>query len=449
MSDQPSVVIVGAGPCGIGAARELARLGHRDWKVLERSDGAGGLAGSVVDPQGFTWDFGGHVVFSHYGEFDKLLEDVMGDDVFHHERSSYIRFQDRWVPYPFQNNLRYLPPEPAYECILGLIEAPGGNTSMDFAQWMDATFGGGITQHFMRPYNFKVWAMPAERMASGWIGERVSVVDHRRALRSMVLSEDDAAWGPNNLFMFPASGGTGEIYRRAALALGDRVVYKQDVVSIDAEEKRLVMSDGSEQSYDSLISTMPLDKLVRTLVRCPDAVRAAAEELEHNGVYMVGVGCEAPVKDDRSWMYFPHDETPFYRATNFAKYSPNNVPDGDTSRFSSFMTETAYSRYKPETREGLEDRVENGLRRVGLLPEDAAVVSRHVEDIPYAYPVPTLSRDRALATIQPWLMQHGIYSRGRFGAWKYEIGNMDHAVKMGIDVARLIVERTPEEVWTL
>jgi hypothetical protein len=46
-------------------------------------------------------------------------------------------------------------------------------------------------------------------------------------------------------------------------------------------------------------------------------------------------------------------------------------------------------------------------------------------------------------------MEQGIYSRGRFGSWKYEIGNMDHAVKMGIDAARLVAEGTPEEVWTL
>jgi UDP-galactopyranose mutase len=60
-----------------------------------------------------------------------------------------------------------------------------------------------------------------------------------------------------------------------------------------------------------------------------------------------------------------------------------------------------------------------------------------------------LKRDDALAKIQPWLMANDIYSRGRFGSWKYEIGNMDHAVKMGIDAARLLVNDTPEELWTL
>lgn len=448
MANTPNIVIIGAGPCGLGCARELGKLGHNRYQVVERGATAGGHAGSVVDPQGFTWDFGGHVVFSHFGEFDRILEEVMGDEVYHHERSSYIRFDDRWVPYPFQNNLRHLPPEPAYECILGLIEAPGGDPSMDFAQWMEATFGGGITHHFMRPYNFKVWATPPERMASTWIAERVSVVDHKRALRSMVFEEDDAAWGPNNLFMFPAVGGTAEIYRRLAHIIGDRILYRREVVAVDAEEKRVVYSDGSEDHYDSLVSTMPLDKLVRCLEHCPDNVRAAADDLEHNGVFMVGIGYETPLKDDKSWMYFPQDHAPFYRATNFAKYSPANVPDGDTAKYSSYMTEISYSRYKPESADGLADRVEKGLRAAGVVDGRPSIASMHVEDLGYAYPVPTLKMDAALELIQPWLMSHDIYSRGRFGTWRYEIGNMDHAVKMGIDVARLIVRGKPEELWT-
>jgi predicted ABC-type sugar transport system permease subunit len=66
----------------------------------------------------------------------------------------------------------------------------------------------------------------------------------------------------------------------------------------------------------------------------------------------------------------------------------------------------------------------------------------------YAHPVPTLGRGRALTTIQTWLEEHRIFSRGRFGSWRYEIGNMDHAVKMGIDIARRLVEQRPEELWT-
>jgi UDP-galactopyranose mutase len=442
------VAIIGAGPCGLACARELERLGFAQWRIYERGAEAGGHAGSVRDPAGFTWDFGGHVVFSHYGEFDALLDEVMGDDVYEHERSSFVHFDGARVPYPFQNNLRYLGPELALECLVGLMEAPGGSPDGDFAAWMEATFGRGITRLFMRPYNVKVWATPLERMSATWIADRVSVVDFRRALRSVLLAEDDVGWGPNNTFKFPRRGGTGEIYRRLAASLGERVRFEREVTGIDAKQRLLRFADGSEEGYDALVSTMPIDRLVAALDRCPGRVGEAAASLEHTGVRVVGVGYEAPPGEGWSWMYFPDGSIPFYRVTNFAKYSPENVPGGDTGTYASFLTETSYSSHRPPPESGLEQAVTDGLAATGIAPAEANIASVHMMDAEYGYPVPTRGRDRALRTIQPWLVDRGIYSRGRFGSWRYEIGNMDHAVKMGIDVARRIVEGRAEEIWS-
>jgi len=83
---------------------------------------------------------------------------------------------------------------------------------------------------------------------------------------------------------------------------------------------------------------------------------------------------------------------------------------------------------------------------VGLVEPDADVASVHLIDVEYAYPVPTLNRDRALQVIQPWLAEREIYSRGRFGSWRYEIGNMDHAVKMGVDAARRLLQGSAEDI---
>ena len=438
------VLIIGAGPCGLACARELDRLGHRDWLILERAREPGGLASSVLDPAGFTWDLGGHVVFSHFGEFDTLMDEVMGGEVRRHERSSYVRFGARWIPYPFQNNLRWLPADVRDECLAGLAAAPGGEPGMDFASWMRAVFGPGITRHFMHPYNAKVWGTPASEMSSQWIGERVSVVDYERALRNVREGRDDVAWGPNNTFAFPAAGGTGEIYRRLAARFPERIRYESTVVEIDPAARQLRIAGDEPLDYDAVVSSMPLDQLVAALRDCPGQVRAAAGRLAHSGIYMVGIGYEAPLRDDRSWLYFPEATAPFYRVTNFAKYAAANVPGGDTSRYCSFMTETSYTEHRPERREGLEQRVEAALRAAGLVRGRPTVASAHVEQVPYAYPIPTLGRDRALAGIQPWLAAQGILSRGRFGAWRYELGNMDHAVKMGIDAARRLITGSDE-----
>jgi protoporphyrinogen oxidase len=312
---------------------------------------------------------------------------------------------------------------------------------------MERTFGEGITRLFMRPYNLKVWATPPELMSATWIAERVSVVDHKRALKSVLLGLDDVGWGPNNTFRFPRSGGTGEIYRRLADRLGARVRYGSELAGVDTERRVIRFADGRSTTYDALVSTMPIDLLVAAIEDCPSDVRTAAASLEHNGVWIVGVGCESPLTDDRSWLYFADPAVPFYRVTNFAKYAAANVPGGDTDRYSSYMSETAYSTHRPRNPNTLEKDVVEGLVSTGLLEDGVPIASLYTLDIEYAYPVPTLGRDAALAVVQPWLMERGIYSRGRFGSWRYEMGNMDHAAKMGVDVARLLVEGRPEELW--
>jgi protoporphyrinogen oxidase len=422
-------------------------MGHSNWLVVERSACVGGHAASVVDPAGFTWDLGGHVVFSHFGEFDALLDEVMGDDVNEHERSSFIRLGDRWIPYPFQNNLRYLGRELADICLAGLRDAPGGDPDMDFATWIEATFGPGITTHFMRPYNEKVWATPLDGMSAKWIADRISVVDFRRARENVVEGRDDVGWGPNNMFKFPRSGGTGEIYRRLAARFPDRIAFGRELEEVDVAAKTARFSDGAVEEFDALVSTIPLDRLVTAVRSCPSDVRAAATALEHNGFVMVGVGYEAPLEDDRSWMYFPEGRTPFYRATNFAKYARANVPGGDADRYCSYLTETSYSAHSARPGNELQRLVPEALEANGLVRTGTPIASIHTVDLEYAYPIPTRDLDATLAAIQPWLMNHDVYSRGRFGSWRYEMGNMDHAVKMGIDVARLLVEARPEELW--
>jgi UDP-galactopyranose mutase len=447
------VVVVGGGPTGLASLRELVRLGHTDVVLLEAASFPGGLAASFTDPQGFTWDRGGHVVFSHYGEFDQLLLDTMGSEVELHDRSSFVYLDGTWVPYPFQNNLHRLPPDARERALIGLVEAqltprPDRDHEPDFDTWMESMFGPGVCDMFMRPYNAKVWAWPAHLMSARWIAERVAAVDWRQAVRNVVHDEDDLAWGPNNRFAFPASGGTGEIYRRAARPVEHLVRYDAEVAVVDVTAHEVHLTDGSCERYDELVWTGALDLLVAAIREAPRSVRDAATHLAHNSVTIVGLGYEQPLTDDRSWMYFPGADIPFYRATNMAKYAAANVPDSRTDIYSSWMTEVASSPHRPLQHEDLVDRVDAALRRVGLVDPDASRVTVHVDHIDRGYPVPTLDRDAALATIQPWLAEHDVYSRGRFGAWKYELGNMDHSVKQGIDIARFIVDGTPEEAWS-
>lgn len=436
------IIILGAGPCGLGAAYHLDKLGYRDWTLYEKEEYVGGLSASFVDDQGFTWDVGGHVLFSHYGYFDTAVAEALGDGYNELQRESWVRMLQTWVPYPFQNNVRYLPDDALRECVEGLRSLAGSpGEAANFKEWMDAVFGTGIVKYFMEPYNKKVWGTPLEKMSKGWIAERVSVVDLARIERNIAQGLDDLSWGPNNTFKFPKEGGTGAIFRAIAARFADRINLGCQMLSIDSAARVITFADGRSERYDILINTSPLDLLVSACTDSPERLREEAKGLVHNGGLIVGVGVEAPRDDSKCWMYFPESNSPFYRVTNFHNYAAANVPAADTSRYSSLMCETTYSPTKPEDKAGIVEWTVRGLANSGLMEEGEVerVVSRYLIDIPYSYPVPTLSRDGALAAIQPWLEERGIFSRGRFGAWRYEVGNMDHSFMQGVELVERLL----------
>jgi len=446
----PKIVILGAGPCGLGAAHRLQELGLADWQLFEKAPCVGGLSTSFLDPAGFTWDVGGHVLFSHYDYFDAAVAGALGDAYHEHQRESWVRILQTWVPYPFQNNVRFLPDAALKDCVEGLRALSGSpEQAANFRQWMDTVFGAGIVKFFMEPYNAKVWGVPLCSMSKEWIAERVSVVDLARIERNVAQGLDDLSWGPNSTFKFPKSGGTGAIYRGIARPLADRIHLDHEMVSIDPEAREVRFANGRIERYDILINTSPLDLVVEALTGVPEQVRGAALDLVHNSGLIVGLGIKAARRDSKCWMYFPEATSPFYRVTNFHNYAANNVPEGDVGRYSALMCETTYSPTKAEEKSSIVEATVQGLVNSGMLSEAERerIVSRYLIDIPYSYPVPTLGRDRALDAIHPWLEVKGIYSRGRFGAWKYEVGNMDHSFMQGVEAVNRVLGRGTEPTF--
>ena len=65
----------------------------------------------------------------------------------------------------------------------------------------------------------QVWAIPTNLMQCNWLGERVATVDVDRAITNVINNKEDAGWGPNAVFRFPTSGGTGAIWKGVAKLL--------------------------------------------------------------------------------------------------------------------------------------------------------------------------------------------------------------------------------------
>ena len=165
-----------------------------------------------------------------------------------------------------------------------------------------------------------------------------------------------------------------------------------------------------------------------------------------------------------SQLYFPEDNCPFYRATIFSNYSPYNQPEAsvklptlyhaDGSKpassdpkegpYWSIMLEISQSSLKPVDVENiLKDSIQGLINTEMIKPEDE-IVSTYHRAFDHGYPTPSLEREGVLKELLPKLQDLGIYSRGRFGSWRYEVGNQDHSFMLGVEAVDAITQGAVE-----
>ncbi|PGH29015.1 hypothetical protein GX50_08247 [[Emmonsia] crescens] len=469
------VLVIGAGPTGLGAAKRLNQIDGPSWLILDSNETPGGLASTDVTPEGFLYDVGGHVIFSHYKYFDDCIDEALpkDGDWYTHQRISYVRCKGLWVPYPFQNNISMLPKEDQVKCLDGMIDAAlesrvANTKPKDFDEWILRMMGTGIADLFMRPYNFKVWAVPTTKMQCAWLGERVAAPNLKAVTRNVVLQKTAGNWGPNATFRFPARGGTGGIWISVANTLpkeNTRFGEHGKVNKVNAGNKTVVLADGTTVGYQKLISTMQVDTLVEQMG--DKELVELSKDLFYSSTHVIGVGIrgERPERiGDKCWLYFPEDNCPFYRATIFSNYSPHNQPAADKrlptqqlangakpsnpspqpGPYWSIMLEVSESSLKPVNSATLLADSIQGLINTEMLNPTDEIVSTYHRCFDHGYPTPSLEREGVLTQLLPRLQAQDIWSRGRFGSWRYEVGNQDHSFMLGVEAVDNIVNGAVE-----
>lgn len=189
--------ILGAGPTGLSAAYHYGAGSL----LLERNREVGGWCRSIED-NGFTFDYAGHIMFSHDPYVLGLYEKLLGDNMHWQDREAWIYSQGVYSRYPFQGALYGLPPAVIKECLLGAIAArfpnagtvsadsadaphvngPGSLIPDNFEQFIQQVWGDGIGKHFALPYNQKLWTVPLSEMETSWLGGRVPLPDLEQIL---------------------------------------------------------------------------------------------------------------------------------------------------------------------------------------------------------------------------------------------------------------------------
>ena len=227
---------------------------------------------------------------------------------------------------------------------------------------------------------------------------------------------------------YPKKGGFRSILDKCRKGLDIR--FNKEVVRIDTKSKIVYFSDNTTQSYDRLISSLPLPDIAKMIDDAPANVLNAAASLRHTSGYMVSLGFKRPDVAKYLWFYIYDEDILSSRVYSPSLKSPDNAPKGCSSLQAEIFFDSKTR--IPNKNEVLENTIDKFVA-MGLFKEDEIVV----KDIRFEkYANVTFDHDiyKNRDMILEFLRQSGIESIGRFGKWEYLWTHQ--AFKSGMDAAK-------------
>jgi UDP-galactopyranose mutase len=426
MSNHGNKIILGAGLAGLSAAY------HGGGKIYEKNDIVGGTCMSPKT-DGYIFDLGIHVLHTKNEYVLNLLIndlEIKFDEI---ESSSWIYSFERLSRYPFQANTFGLPVSVVKECLISFIDAyiesKKNNDNFEYKnyeEWIIAKFGKGIARNFMIPYSDKFWTVSPKELTTDWISQQIPMPSLDEVIEG-ALTDQKKRFGPFAKFKYPIKDGIAAI-PNAFVKYGINVSLNKEAVKIDLKRKEIKFSDGSTDSYDVLVSTIPLPDLIK-LVEAPEAVLKAVDKLRHNSILCINLGIDNSQLNNYHFIHFVEKEYSFCRICFLKNLSPFNAPEGK----SSVSAEVSYSDYRLIDKDNIIDVVINDLVRTNILSKEDKIEFRDLIDIKYGYVIFDQNRKESLKIIKSFLNENSVLLAGRFSNWEYQW--IDDAILDGKKVA--------------
>jgi protoporphyrinogen oxidase len=421
MAETP-VVILGAGPAGIAAALTLGPTAL----VLERSAEIGGLTCSF-EYHGVIFDLGGHSFHTPHPEVRCLVFDSL--EMYEQKREARCYASGSLINYPFQKYFNDLTDRRVIDdCIRGLENADGGAKAFDLEHHIYGRFGAGIAEHFLLPYNRRLWGENLQRISDDWVGERIATAS---------VSEESFETGGgkrtplqnDTTVAYPAKGGFGEITKSLAAKVRN-LRLGVSIVRIDPKAKKVFTETGEVISWQRLVSSLPLNKLLAIIDGAPAELRRETDRLEFVPLKLVCAVIGRPIETSIQRVYCAEPQFPAHKIV-----VANNSSDCLRALpCHGILGEVVHRSGESVHPHMIEARFTSSLVEVGLIDDSREIAATMTTDVHYAYPVPTLDRPEIVARAQYWLEEHGIYTIGRFGEWAYI--NSDEAMFRGLTLGR-------------
>lgn len=430
------IAIIGGGVAGLSLGLLLDKKKY-DVEILEKNNEPGGHMRSMT-AAGFTFDWvGAHILFSKNQAVLQFIKDVLYPNIYQAKRNNQISYKNCLVKYPYENDLASLPPQDKYEALYNyLFNETKFAKPKNLKEWLLDTFGKGICEQYLFPYNEKVWNVAVEDLSMVW-ADRIPKPPVEDVIKS-ALGWKTEGYTHQLYFYYPKYGGIDAFTKSLAQIVRNNITVGVDIKRVwrDQNEWVLVDQNKTERRYDIVINTSPIQAFVKTAeLKYTAAELAAIDGLVQNPMITVMIGVNKPDPNRFTAIYFPEPEFLVNRLAYDSVFSPYNDPVGQHGMVAEITCKLTDQAWKM-TDEDLIEHVVSNLEQRELL-DRAAVIHTSVRRMPYAYVV----YDKNYAKNQPvavgaFTKNANLYMFGRFAEHLYF--NSDQIIEHALDLATTI-----------
>jgi len=417
-------IILGGGLAGLGAARSIPGS-----VMYEAKDHAGGHCYSRRQ-HGIYFDEGAHICHAKDEQWKKDIFANAGDVITIPQSKVSNWWHGHWLTYPVQNHLRNLPGElrdRALGEILAAQSAPAQTPPPNYDAWCRSQYGNFLTDQFYREYTEKYWRTRMLDMDIDWLAGRLLPSQLER-IKAGAFGEVDEKQSVFSSFHYPARGGFFAFFEKFYRDVDVRTGFRCSGVSV--REKIITFENGQRITFDTMISTIPLNDLIRAMgSEAPDSIQRDANTLRHTRMLGVNMVVKKPQLVPHHWFYIYDADIDVSRVKVMSNIIPESMPQGRTVlQTEIFRRDDEMLDIEPLKRKAVQDMG----RILGFTTDDVEAVD-HI-DVTHSYTIPTLGRQAAVDRISGWLEGKGIITAGLYGKWKYVWS--DQAYQGGVEAAR-------------
>ncbi len=386
-------LIIGAGVTGITLCKKFREAGIDNILVLEADDKIGGLC-KTEEVEGHQLDIGGGHFFhtKHPEVFEYVFSHLPESEFQYYKRVSKIELEGNTIDYPVESNVWQLPLEQQIKYIISIIrngESQNKPEPKNYEEWIRWKLGDRICDHYMIPYNEKLWGVKPEQMDCDWL-YKIPQVNVEEVLQYSLEREADVNKFPAHIhFYYPVKGGFQRIVEALAEEEREYICLNTRVSDLEYRDSRWIVNKEYEAKH--VVNTVPWNDLYKALGE-PAKLSFDFEKIKYNRL-MISL-YEKEYDHDWHWRYIPDIQKCYHREFYIHNFAADSKANG-------IYLESNLNRYKQKK-----------LKYEGKLLYETETEA--------AYPIPVIGHKKAIEHILEYYESQNLFGVGRWGQHQYQ-----------------------------